>query len=140
MTVVDEPASGGDTYGAPAEGRDTSRLVSRRGQTTLAPVVFERIAARAASEIDGVETVVRTGLSRLLPTTSPPGADAELEARTVCVDLTVNLVYPLPVRQTTERVRDHVMERLEGLTGFDAAEINITVADLISAPRRRRVE
>ena len=121
-------------------------LVTARGETIITPGVVEKIATRAASEVDGVGGVVRTGLSRLLHwsvgDSGPARASAEVEAETVSVDLTVNLLYPEPVAQVTNRVRAQVTRRLAELCGLRATEVNISVPALVATPRagRRRVE
>jgi uncharacterized alkaline shock family protein YloU len=108
--------------------------------------VVEKIAARAASEVDGVGGVVQTGLSRLLPWSigqaGPPSASADVGAETVSVDLTVNVLYPQPVAAVTNRVRAQVAQRLTELCGLRATEVNIAVPALVTPPRgaRRRVE
>ena len=121
-------------------------LVTTRGETIIAPAVVEKIATRAASEVDGVGGVLQTGLSRLLPWSvgddSPARASAEVGAETVTVDLTVNIVYPEPVAAVTNGVRAHVARRLAELCGLRATEVNIAVPALVVPPRgpRRRVE
>jgi uncharacterized alkaline shock family protein YloU len=121
-------------------------LVTDRGETIIAPAVVEKIATRAASEVDGVGGVVSTGLSRLLPWTtsdgSPARASADVGAETVTVDLTVNVVYPQPVTAVTNQVRAQVIGRLAELCGLRATEVNIAVPSLVTPPRheRRRVE
>ena len=121
-------------------------LITSRGETIIAPTVVEKIAARAASEVDGVGGVVETGLSRLLPWSlggdAPATASAEVGAETVAVDLTVNVLYPEPVAAVTNRVRAQVTRRLSELCGLRATEVNIAVPALVTPPRRagRRVE
>lgn len=119
-------------------------LVTSRGETTIAPLVAEKIAARAAAEVDGVGGVVETGLGRLLPwatTHERARADAAVDHGTVRVDLTVNVVYPQPVGQVASRVRERVTRRLAELCGLKVTEVNITVPELVPADRapRRRV-
>lgn len=121
-------------------------LVTTRGETIIAPTVVEKIASRAASEVDGVGGVVQTGLSRLLPWTvggdSPARASAEVGGDTVTVDLTVNVCYPEPVAAVTNEVRTQVTRRLAELCGLRATAVNIAVPALVAPPRgaRRRVE
>ena len=121
-------------------------LVTSRGETIIAPAVVEKIASRAASEVDGVGGVVQTGLSRLLPWTvggdSPARASAEVGGETVTVDLTVNVLYPEPVAVVTNEVRAQVTRKLAELCGLRATEVNIAVPALVTPPRnaRRRVE
>ena len=123
-----------------------SPLVTSRGETIIAPTVVERIATRAASEVDGVGGVVQTGLSRLLPWTvgdgSPAQASAEVGTVTVTVDLTVNVLYPQPVAVVTNEVRNQVIRTLSELCGLRATEVNIAVPALVMPARhaRRRVE
>lgn len=135
--------------GAPDPTADLPRagLVTGRGETTIQPAVVEKIATRAASEVDGVGGVVGTGLSRLLPwsigAAPPPArASAEVGTESVSVDLTVNVLYPEPVAAVTNRVRSQVILRLNELCGLQTTEVNITVPALVApAPgRRRRVE
>jgi uncharacterized alkaline shock family protein YloU len=121
-------------------------LVTTRGETIIAPAVVEKIASRAASEVDGVGGVVQTGLSRLLPWTvggdSPARASAEIGGETVTVDLTVNVLYPEPVAAVTNQVRAQVTRKLAELCGLRATEVNIAVPALVTPRRstRRRVE
>jgi uncharacterized alkaline shock family protein YloU len=121
-------------------------LVASRGETIIGPAVVEKIAARAASEVDGVGGVVLTGLSRLLPWTvggdTPARASAEVGGETVMVELTVNVLYPEPVAAVTNAVRDRVVRRLSELCGLRATEVNIAVPALVAPARatRRRVE
>ena len=132
----------------PAATADMSHpgLVTSRGETIIAPAVVEKIASRAASEVDGVGGVVQTGLSRLLPWTvgdaGPARASAEVGGETVAVDLTVNVLYPQPVAAVTNRVRVEVSRRLAELCGLRTTEVNIAVPALVVPPRgaRRRVE
>lgn len=126
----------------PATG---SALVTDRGETTIAPVVAEKIAACAAAEVDGVGGVLRTGLSRLLPWTpasGPASADAAIDHGAVTVDLTVNVLYPRPVGVVTAQVRDRVTRRLAELCGLQARQVNIVVPELVRPARgaSRRVE
>lgn len=136
-----------DTPAAPTADMQRTPLVTDRGETIIAPTVVEKIATRAASEVDGVGGVVETGLSRLLPwsiggAAAPAHAAADVGAETVSVDLTVNVRYPEPVGDVTNRVRAQVVRRLAELCGLQATEVNITVPALVrpSGRARGRVE
>ncbi|HVL06498.1 MAG TPA: Asp23/Gls24 family envelope stress response protein [Acidimicrobiales bacterium] len=132
----------------PGATADLPRAALRtgRGETIIGPAVAEKIASRAASEVDGVGGVVQTGLSRLLPWNvggdSPARAEAEVGSDTVTVDLTVNVLYPEPVAAVTNEVRARVTRRLAELCGLRATEVNIAVPALVTPARgtRRRVE
>jgi len=133
----------GPATGVPAD-LPRAGLITSRGETIISPTVVEKIANRAASEVDGVGGVVQTGLSRLLPWTvgSESHASAEVGTETVTVDLTVNVVYPEPVAMVTNGVRAQVTRRLAELCGLRATEVNIAVPALVVPPQgiRRRVE
>lgn len=129
----------------PAVTTTAAGFLTGRGETTISPVVAEKIAARAASEVDGVGGVLRTGLSRLLPWTTaagPASADAAIDHGTVTVDLTVNVVYPCPVGAVTAEVRAQVTRQLADLCGLRAGRVDIVVPELVrpAAAARRRVE
>jgi len=123
-----------------------SPLITGRGETIIGPMAVEKIATRAATEVDGVGGVLQTGLSRLLPWSigadAPARASAEVGTDTVTVDLTVNVLYPHPVAAVTNEVRSRVIGRLSELCELRATEVNIAVPALVTPPRgaRRRVE
>lgn len=113
-----------------------------RGVTTISPSVFEKIAARAAAEVDGVQGEVRGGLDRLLrPWTAPSAngpaaASADVEGDGVAFDLTVKVAYPVPVRRVASEIRRRVSTRVAELTGCGVREVNVTVAELVLDERR----
>jgi uncharacterized alkaline shock family protein YloU len=120
-------------------------LRTSRGETTIAPLVVEKIASKAATEVDGVGGVVRTGLGWLLPwvgSDSSAQAAADVHQDTVAVDLTVNVRYPEPVGRVTANVREQVVQKLASLTGLTATEVNIEVDELVvdRGNARRRVQ
>jgi uncharacterized alkaline shock family protein YloU len=136
VTTLEAPVT--DVWVEPAANADETPPFER-GATTIAPIVFERIAARAAAEVPGVEGEVHTGLGRFLPWTSgtPAEASAEVDDGGVVLDLAFNVAYPEPVRQVTERVRRHIIDRVGSLTGRRVRGINVTVPDLVVPERRR---
>lgn len=135
MTTVAAPPVARPS-GTNPDGEQTNR--ADRGTTTIAPGVFEKLAARAATEVPGVEGVVDTGLSRFLPWNSAAPADASAEVTDdgVVLELTFNVAYPEPVRQVAEAVRHHVADRVRSMTGRAVRQINITVPQLVVPVRR----
>lgn len=126
-------------------GRPDHPLVTPRGETVIGPAVVEKIAARAASEVDGVGGVVRTGLGRLIPWSLEGGsaarAHAEMSGKAdgeVSLDLSVNVVYPHPVATVTNQVRARVAERLLEMCGVRVARLDISVPALVAEPSRPR--
>ncbi len=145
MTATAEGAEGDTTQVHQTAEQPTTGLLTPRGETMIGAGVVEKIASRAATEVDGVGGVLRMGLGRLLPWVSdhsPAQAAADVERGTVGVDLTVSVRYPEPVGKVTSNVRDRVTQRLAALTGLTVTEVNILVEELVVERRRprRRVE
>jgi len=119
-------------------------LITERGHTIITPRVVEKIAGRAASEVDGVGGVQSSGLGRFADLFSggdkrEAEAHAEVDRASTAVDLVVSVRYPEPVGAVANRVRQHVVERIHELTGLRVGEVNITIPELVvpSAPPPR---
>lgn len=137
-TTAGADPGAGPTAELPEPG---SRLRTPRGETTIAPNVVEKIATKAACEVDGVGGVVETGLGRLFPWVSGDTgtqASADVDVDTVALDLTFSVRYPDPVAAVARNVRQHVIDRLRALTGLSVTEVNITVAELVVDRRQHR--
>jgi uncharacterized alkaline shock family protein YloU len=134
LTTLDTPAApvSADVEGGPPEP-------AARGIIDIAPVVFEKLAMRATSEVPGVVGEVRTGLERLLPWASGSPSDAAVAVGDddVGLELTFNVAYPEPVRRVADEVRRHVADRIQSLTGRTVRYINITVPELVAPTGRR---
>ncbi len=123
----------------------TSPLRTGRGITTIAPAVVEKIAGRAATEIDGVGVVAPAGLRKLFSSTPDPDTPADADARVgmerASVAMTISIMYPAPVRSTSSAVRAAVAQRVEQYTGLHVSWVDLTVAQLPTVdpwkPRRR---
>ena len=123
---------------------DQSPLHSDLGTTTIKEPVVTAIVGMAAQEVEGVD--MSHGGTRLPGDTSPTvgefvgnltggagrprGLSVEVGERQAAVDLTVNVAYGRSIPQLTEAVRRQVIQRVEGLTGLEVSEVNITVNDV----------
>lgn len=134
MTTVTTPTAPADVDGGAGPPEPGAR-----GIIDIAPVVFEKLAMQATSEVPGVEGEVQTGVERLLPwaTGSPADAVVEVGDEDVVLNLTFNVAYPEPVRKVADEVRRHVAERIQSLTGRTVRSINITVPALVAPVGRR---
>ncbi len=147
MTLAEPEHAKPDPSGAPApvERSPAAGLRTNRGVTTIAPAVVEKIAGRAATEIDGVGVVAAAGLRKLFSSAPDPDAPADADAQVgmerASVALTISIKYPAPVRTTSTRVRTAVAERVEQLTGLRVSWVDLTIAQLPTSdpwrPRRR---
>lgn len=95
-----------------------------RGLLDIATVVFEKIARRAASEVDG--------------TVGPVTADADVVSGRATLRLDLGVEYPRPVGEVAAEVQRRVASRVHELTGLAVAAVDVTVTDLPPPPRRRR--
>ena len=110
-----------------------------RGVTEISEKVVERIAARAASGIDGVSAVPTSAIRRFLRPGAEHAAEAAIGTNSVSVELHVSVEYPRPIPAVTDAVRQRVREQIEQLTGMSVGVVAITVAGLppSRAPRAR---
>jgi uncharacterized alkaline shock family protein YloU len=116
-----------------------------RGTTEISPAVVEKIAGRAAREVEGVSLVAAGGIAAriasLVGNEGRASASADVGRTTSAIDLTVSIRYPQPILEMAERVRSHVKQRVHELTGLEVQEVDITVSKLdAEGPPRRRVE
>jgi uncharacterized alkaline shock family protein YloU len=59
------------------------------------------------------------------------GVSVEVGAEEAAADLSMAVEYGRQIPQTTEAVRNHVINRGENLTGLRVTEVNITVNDVL---------
>lgn len=110
----------------------------QRGTTTIAPSVVNRVAGIAAREVPGVYQLGGASARALSSVTQrvgigdlrSQGVSVEVGERQAAVDLTIVVEYGESIPQITEHVRDQVIKRVEGITGLEVTEVNITVDDL----------
>jgi uncharacterized alkaline shock family protein YloU len=108
---------------APAAAATVSRHVER-GRTTVADRVIDRIAEQAA--LEDVDVVSAK-------------ANARVTGQTTVVEIGLGLRYPTPVAAATERVRSHLMTRVQELSGLSMSRVDVAVTELVTAikPDRR---
>ncbi len=104
---------------APAEGPGRLRIDAR---------VVEKLAARAANEVDGVSRASVAPVGRALHHPLPAGTPADQVH--LDLDLSVTIRYPLSLRDTVERLAAHVGSRLEQLTGRPLGRVSVHVHGL----------
>jgi len=106
---------------------------SARGRTTIADGVVAKIAGIAAQEVEGVYTTgggARHTLAEFgLGDEHVQGVSVEVGEREAAADIEAVLRYGANVPSTTQRVREHVTQRVEGLTGLSLVEVNVAVID-----------
>lgn len=106
----------------------------------MTDLVLEKIALRAALDVDGVlrhsgSVTGRVGALLARETTAgaqyPRARVDSLAGSAHIVDVTVAARWPSPVSRLAEGVRSHVADELTRLTGSRPARVNVTVAALL---------
>ena len=125
---------GTDPVAPPRDGN----LTTEKGDTSIAEIVVTKVAGIAAREVGGVHrlggTVARAlgAVTNRLPVGDPntQGVSVEAGDREAAVDLTVIVEYGESIPRVAQDIRDNVIRRVEGTTGLQVTEVNISVADL----------
>ena len=127
-----------------------SPLQSERGATSIGDAVVAKIVGIAAQEVEGVQTGGGTAraIGGLLDSVPGPvsgvgggsqtrGVSVEVGAEEAAADLSMAVEYGRSIPQTTEAVRNNVIDRVENLTGLRVTEVNITVNDVLFPEEER---
>lgn len=123
---------------APGENQEVEPAGDGHGKTTIAEAVVTKIAALAAREIEGVESLggaISGALAGVVGRARSAehrtaGVGVEVGTKQAAVELTMKVRYPYPIHEVAEAVRQNVMDRIEAMTGLDVVEVNIAVTDL----------
>ena len=98
------------------------------GRLRIDPRVVQKLAARAANEVDGVSGASAGAVGRAILRPVPPSTP--LDQLSIDLDLTVSVRYPLSLRVVVEKLASHVSARVEQLTGRPVRRVNVTVQRL----------
>ncbi len=127
----------------PTSRRTPLAPVESRGELSIAPRVVEKIAGAAVTEVDQVGGVARQVMGVSLGSDSAdqrPRVQARVDGASVTVEVRCSVAYPAPVARVTERLRAHLIARVEALTGMSTRAVDITVTALTSASASTRRE
>lgn len=106
-----------------------------RGRLVVEKKAVERIAAQAASELTGTGGVSGgfLGLGAHADLGALPATSVELVDQSATVSVEMTVAYPTPIRAATDRVRRHVMDRVQHLSGVQVTRVDIAVTALRAA-------
>ena len=109
----------------------TPRLaVGDRGSTVMARKVLEKIAGQIAKDetYAGGSSGGFLGIGVRADLAARPQAHVELAGHIASLKVEVGLAYPVPLRQTTDQLRDRVSRRIMELTGVEVRQVDVTVS------------
>ena len=116
-----------------------SALQTNQGTTTIAEGVVQKIAGLAARDVSGVYALgggaARTlgALRERIPGASQStgqGVAVEVGEKQAAVDLDLVTEYGVPIADVARSVRRNVIASVEGMTGLQVTEVNISVNDI----------
>ena len=109
------------------------------GRTTVANVVVQKIAGRAAREVSGVYDfgggAARTfgAITERIPggrASSGRGVSVGVGEKQAAIDLDIVVEYGVPIAQLAQSIRRNVIDAVEQMTSLEVVEVNINVNDL----------
>ena len=114
-------------------------LQSDLGKTTIADRVVQKIVGLAAREVPGIYDL-GGGAARTLGAireripgssqTSGQGVTVEVGQTQAAVDLEVVTEYGMSIADVAKSVRRNVISAVEGMTGLQVTEVNLSVIDI----------
>src|SRR3954454_11368962 len=117
----------------------SSDLQTSRGNTTISDSVVQKIAGVSARELSGVYALgggtARTigAIRDRIPGSSQStgqGVAVEVGERQAAIDLDLVAEYGVSIVELSRAVRRNVISAVEGMTGLEVTELNVSVNDI----------
>jgi uncharacterized alkaline shock family protein YloU len=114
-------------------------LKTEQGVTSISSSVVAKIAGLATQEIPGVQAMGKSisrafgSLRAKVPggtASQAQGVSVEVGERQAAVDIDIVAYYGVSIVETSNAIRENVIDRIESMTGLDVVEVNISVDDL----------
>ena len=116
-----------------------SKLQTSKGNTTIADTAVQKIAGVSAREVSGVYALgggtarAIGALRERIPGSSQSagqGVVVEVGERQAAIDLDIVTEYGVSIVELSRAVRRNVIEAVEGMTGLEVVEVNVSVNDI----------
>lgn len=138
--MTQSPSSTSSTASSSASAQAApSELQTSQGRTTVADNVVQKIAGLAAREVSGVHAL-GGGAARAFGAmreripggtqSAGQGVSVEVGEKQAAVDLDLVTEYGAPIAEVSRSVRRNVISSVEGMTGLQVTEVNISVNDV----------
>lgn len=117
----------------------SSDLQTSKGNTTIADGVVQKIAGISAGEVSGVYALgggtARTigAIRERIPGSSQSagqGVAVEVGERQSAIDVDLVAEYGVSIVELSRAVRRNVISAVEGMTGLEVTEVNVSVNDI----------
>jgi uncharacterized alkaline shock family protein YloU len=113
------------------------------GRISISDTVVRKIAAKAASENPDVGAPATRLMGVPLPGVAGvgghdsdldglPKTSVEVDGTLAFIEMEISVRWPKSVAAVTDSIRSHVHDRVRELTGLEAMEVRLTVADLVT--------
>ena len=121
------------------ESTGLSELQTSKGNTTIADGVVQKIAGVSAGEVSGAHALgggaARTigAIRDRIPGSSQSvgqGVAVEVGERQAAIDLDLVAEYGVSIVELSRAVRRNVISAVEGMTGLEVTEVNVSVNDI----------
>ena len=104
------------------------------GEVKIAADVVATIAGIAASEVDGVKSLVgnltNEFIGKLGVKNLSKGVKVTMEEESVRVEMNLNMKYGYSIPKVTAQVQERVSQQSEMMTGLMVPEVNVRIADV----------
>lgn len=111
---------------------DTDKQSSKIGTVQIADDVVAMIASLAATEVDGVSSMVGNITNELMSKVGmkklTKGVRVDILETNVVVDLSIIMEYGFNIPATCQKVQDKVKTAIETMTGLTVTDVNIRIA------------
>ncbi|MDQ6740190.1 MAG: Asp23/Gls24 family envelope stress response protein [Actinomycetota bacterium] len=133
---------GRDVGGGYGSGGDVE--MGSRGHTVVAEKVIEKIAGQVAGDASsaGGSSGGFLGIGAHADLSARPKASVELSGNIATLSVEVGMLYPVPLRQATEALRQRIRAKVTELTGVEVRQVDIKVSWLTTGTQtngRRRL-
>jgi uncharacterized alkaline shock family protein YloU len=111
---------------------------AERGSTSLSDRVVDKIAARAALEVDHVHGVSSGLIADVFHAQPTVGVKSAIDGQLAQLTLQVEIDYPTSLRTVTRQLRTHVSDRVRQLCDITVTDVDVRVTALRPATRTVR--
>jgi uncharacterized alkaline shock family protein YloU len=142
VSVSSPSATGADspTRSVERSNGDGAALQTEHGTTSISSSVVAKIAGLATQEIPGVQAMGKSmaravgALRAKVPgggtSAVTQGVSVEVGERQAAIDIDIVAYYGESIVETASAIRQNVIDRIEGMTGLEVVEVNVSVDDL----------